>query len=343
LSTSVEGRRPTHRRRCGLIAALMPALLGSGCASEPQPTLAPMPAADSTSAQGANRHSRQPSAPMTPTTGAPGSSVSQVPTVNTSTSAQPRFQPSPTKRPSASAIRKSFSALSARLGGSVGLAYVPLGRGGRVTSFGSLKTGVGWSTMKVPVAIASVRSANGHLSATEAQAMRRALTRSDNEAAMQLWAGLGTGPVAAAKTQRALRDGGDAETAVPATRRRAGFTPFGQSAWTLADQATFAASLPCLNGSGPVLSLMGQVIPSQRWGAGVLSQTQAFKGGWGPGTDGKYLVRQLAVVKLSDGHRIGLALASKPGNGRFARGTADLSALARWAEKNLHVDQETGC
>lgn len=242
-----------------------------------------------------------------------------------------------------STARKSFAAMSSRLGGSVGVAYVPVGSGGAVTRYGSLTTGVGWSTMKVPVAIAVVRSAGGHPSADDRRQLRRAITHSDNAAAMRLWSRLGSGKEAAAKTQRVLRDSGDTSTVVPAKRRRADFTPFGQSEVSLRAQATFAASLPCVSGSGPVLKLMGQVTPSQRWGVGRLKETVAFKGGWGPGADGRYLVRQVAILRLANGTRVGVALAAKPADGRFETGIADLDALARWAERHVHAKREAGC
>jgi hypothetical protein len=166
--------------------------------------------------------------------------------------------------------------------------------------------------------------------------MRLAITESDNDAALALWAGLGPSAAAAAQTQAILRAGGDAATVVPSERRRPEFTPFGQSIWSLAAQATFAASLPGMAHAGPVLELMGQVVPSQRWGIGSLSTTVAFKGGWGPGLDGAYLVRQMAVVQVQDGSRIGVALATLPVDGRFDTGVADLSVLADWFTANIH-------
>ena len=212
-----------------------------------------------------------------------------------------------------------------------------------MTSYGTLASGVGWSTVKVPVAIAVVRSAGGHPSADVRRQMRRAITQSDNAAALRLWSRLGSATSAAAKTQRVLRDGGDTSTVVPAQRRRPEFTPFGQSEWSLAAQATFAAALPCITSSGPVLRLMGQVTPSQRWGAGTLAGTVAFKGGWGPGTDGGYLVRQLAIVRLANGTRVGVAMAVKPADGRFETGVSNLDAVARWVERNVHAKREAGC
>ena len=233
--------------------------------------------------------------------------------------------------------------MSRRLGGSAGVAYVPVGSGGQVTRYGALTGGVGWSTVKVPVAIAVVRSVGGHPGADDRRQMRRAITQSDNAAALRLWSRLGSGKAAAAKTQRVLRDGGDASTVVPAQRRRPEFTPFGQSEWSLAAQATFAAALPCVAGSGPVVRLMGQVTPSQQWGAGTLDGTVAFKGGWGPGTDGRYLVRQLAILRLANGTRVGVALAVKPADGRFDTGVANLNAVARWVERHARARREAGC
>ena len=55
----------------------------------------------------------------------------------------------------------------------------------------------------------------------------------------------------------------------------------------------------------------------------------AAKGGWGPESDGGYLVRQIALV--SDGSStFGVALAAKPTDGSFATGTTVLDRLGEW-------------
>ena len=238
---------------------------------------------------------------------------------------------------------ESFADLSRRLGGSLGVAYAPVGLHQKPRRLGTLGTGVAWSTIKVPLAVATVRQAGGHPTAETLRLMRAAITRSDNDAALALWSRLGPAATAAARTQTVLRSGGDRTTVVPFRRSRAGFTPFGQSVWSLTDQATFAASLPCMTGTSTVLSLMGQVTASQRWGVGTMSGTRALKGGWGPGTDGRYLVRQLAVVRLPDGTRVGMSLAARPGDGRFTTGISNLDALAQWVEKNVRTGGSTAC
>jgi hypothetical protein len=83
-----------------------------------------------------------------------------------------------------------------------------------------------------------------------------------------------------------------------------------------------------------ILSLMRQVVGEQKWGLGELSPSVALKGGWGPGTDGAYLVRQMGIVTLPDGSTVGVALASVPADGSLATGIANLTAMARWFERH---------
>jgi hypothetical protein len=191
--------------------------------------------------------------------------------------------------------------------------------------------------MKIPVAIATVRLAKAQSRHDTLRLLRLAITESDNAAAMELWTRLGSPTAAAAQTQAVRREGGDTTTVVPAQQLRPPYSPFGQSDWSLAGQATFAASLPCMANTGPVLELMSQITPSQHWGIGTIRTTVAFKGGWGPGTDGSYLVRQMAVVRLADGSRIGLSLAAIPGDGRFDSGVAELNAMAGWVAANIRT------
>jgi hypothetical protein len=240
------------------------------------------------------------------------------------------------------ALQASFERLAAQLGGVEGLAVAAIG-GGPATGLGSWKSGVGWSTVKVPVAVAAVAQAQDRPDAGTRRLMRLALTASDNAAAEQLWAGLGDPRSAAAHVQAVLRSAGDAETLVQSQRVRPGFTAFGQTSWSLANQATFMAALPCLRHSQEVLGLMGEVEADQRWGIGAMGLPAQFKGGWGPGLAGGYLVRQMGIVTLKDGSRVGLAIASEPADGRFETGAANLTALARWAAANIRTTAPGGC
>jgi len=51
----------------------------------------------------------------------------------------------------------------------------------------------------------------------------------------------------------------------------------------------------------------------------------------------------MGIVTLANGSRIGLAIASEPADGRFETGTANLTAIARWAVANVKTKGPGGC
>jgi hypothetical protein len=160
--------------------------------------------------------------------------------------------------------------------------------------------------------------------------MVEALTVSDNPAAEALWASLGSPEVAAAAVERVLASAGDTSTRVETRVVRQGFTPFGQTQWSLAAQVQLMAALPELPYSGPIRDLMRRVVPEQRWGIGTLGEDVELKGGWGPGPDGRHLVRQMGIVSLSVGPPLVVAMATIPTDGTEASGIANLDRIAHW-------------
>ena len=235
------------------------------------------------------------------------------------------------------ADRESFRRLVRKLGGTSALAVSGIGFDQPVSEVGTLRLGVAWSTIKVPIAIAIVKRAGGHPSASEQSLLSRALTASDNSAAEELWSSLGPPSAAAAAVRSVLASTGDTSTHVETRVLRPGYTSFGQTQWPLAAQQRFIAGLPCIPNSEPVLSLMQQVIPDQRWGLGSLGADTQFKGGWGPDPDGRYLVRQMGIVMLANGRSLAASIATMPGDGTFETGTADLTEIAKWLI--AHVNQ----
>ncbi|WP_237160286.1 hypothetical protein [Mycolicibacter engbaekii] len=223
---------------------------------------------------------------------------------------------------SAEPLQASFAQLANTIPGNVGIAYAPVGQNGVVT-LGSLQSGVAWSTIKVPLAIAAI-----HANRPNAQELAaKAVTASDNDAAEQLWSSLGPAPQAAQQVQAVLRAGGDTGTAVESRRLRPEFSAFGQTQWPLARQAVFAAHLPCMPAAAPVYGLMRNTVTDQRWGlAGIGAPT---KGGWGPGQGGGYLVRQFGIVGTPRGD-LAVALAAEPKDGSFGSGVAALNQLTQW-------------
>ncbi|HET9874276.1 MAG TPA: hypothetical protein VFQ37_00715 [Mycobacterium sp.] len=230
----------------------------------------------------------------------------------TTVSAQPGYEP----------LQTGFARLANTIPATIGIAFAPVGQN-RVATLGAWSTGVAWSTIKVPLAIAALRT-----NRPNAQALAtRAITASDNDAAEQLWSELGPPAQAAQQVQTILREGGDASTAVESRRLRPGFTAFGQTQWPLARQAMFAAHLPCIAGAGAVVSLMGNVIGDQRWG--LAGGGVPAKGGWGPGPSGGYLVRQFGFMGTQTG-QLGVALAAEPRDGTFESGVQAINQMTGW-------------
>ncbi|WP_156687922.1 hypothetical protein [Mycobacterium sp. Marseille-P9652] len=220
-------------------------------------------------------------------------------------------------------LEESFGRLRAGVRATIGVAVA--GPGG-VRSFGDWTTGVAWSTIKVPLAIAAVRAEP----ALAGPLLTSVITESDNAASEALWRLLGP-PVDAARHVRAvIEDAGDSETAVESRRLRDGFTPFGQTQWPLVRQAAFAARLPSVRGAGTVVELMHRVVAAQRWG--LAARNFAAKGGWGPGLRGDYLVRQFGVVPTGSGD-VGVALAAQAES--FEAGVEIVGAIADWTADHL--------
>ncbi len=129
-----------------------------------------------------------------------------------------------------------------------------------------------------------------------------------------------------------IRDAGDDVTVVESRRLRAEYTPFGQTRWTLVDQARFAAGLARVLDASPVVELMSSLCAEHRWG--LAAKGYAAKGGWGPGLEGEYMVRQFAVVPGESGI-VGVALAAEVRDGGYEAGVEVIDALAGWVVARL--------
>ena len=202
---------------------------------------------------------------------------------------------------------------------------------------GHLSSESAWSTMKVPIVLRVLADAGGAagLSAGQSELAERAITLSDNAAAAALFAELeathgGLDGASAAVTE-VLREAGDGTTSV-STVGRDSFSTYGQTRWSPLLQYRFMAALAagCVGAQGSgeyVLNLMSNA--SDAWGFGGLGLLAAWKGGWGPGTDGRYLVRQMGAVSV-DGGTVVATIAAIPADGRFESGQAMVTQAARW-------------
>ena len=226
-------------------------------------------------------------------------------------------------------LAANFARLETKLHAVAGIAVSAVGNGQAPIMLGDWEHGPAWSTIKVPLIIAALRQENPP---TVTDAMTAAITESDNAAAESIWASLGDPVTAARKVEAVLRQTGDSTT-VQSQKVRPEFTAFGQTDWSLTDQARFTSVAVCDSANAPVFALMGRVQPDQRWGIGTVPGAQ-FKGGWGPSPTGSYLVRQLGVLPAPNG-RIAVALAAQPASGKFDDGTAALDEMASWLTAHL--------
>lgn len=239
------------------------------------------------------------------------------------------------------ALRASGRRIAAASGAAVGVAVRPLGPGPSLTD-GTLQVAAAWSTMKVPVILARYRLAESRHESTGDLVARvtAAITESDNAAVQSLFndiaARLGGVVPASAYVQEGLRAAGDTDTVVNTVQPAGGFSTFGQTQWSLTDGLRFFRALAdgCLapqDGVQEILTLMGEITPSQRWGLGQARFAGAsvqFKGGWGPDPSGRYVVRQFGVVRATGGHGFVVGMIDKPADGTFASGISVLDQLA---------------
>ncbi|ORW98155.1 hypothetical protein AWB92_00065 [Mycobacterium sp. IEC1808] len=227
--------------------------------------------------------------------------------------------------PVAPAIEASFEKLAATVPATIGVAIAPPGVA-EVYSWGRWSSGVAWSTIKVPLAIAALRADPGRAR----ELVVKAITESDNHASEQLWSQLGEPAEAAGRVRAVVHECGDPDTVVESQRLRRGYTAFGQTQWALRRQARFAAQLPGLADAATVVDLMRRLTPAQRWG--LAAKGFAAKGGWGPGVRGDYLVRQFGIVPTDSGH-VGVGVAAQAH--AFEAGVEVVDAMTDWLVAHL--------
>jgi hypothetical protein len=250
-------------------------------------------------------------------------------------------EPSPEPSPSAtgSSSELDVSGLAHSLEAEVGVAFgVP---GAVPVTAGSLQSGPAWSTIKVPIALA-IGENSGGMDGSQQGLVDAAITRSDNEAAAALFDQLGDLDTATARVDDVLAEAGDPGTEVSSVGRD-GFSTYGQTDWSLSAQVGFMGAL--LNGciADPadrsfVLDRMANVT-SDTWGLGSVGVPALWKGGWGPGVDGRYLLRQMGAITV-DGRQYAVAYAVIPGDGDYESGQAAATEVARWIAE--HVTAASG-
>ncbi|ORB10752.1 hypothetical protein BST37_22540 [Mycobacterium noviomagense] len=229
----------------------------------------------------------------------------------------------------ATPMAAEFTKLEDKLHATMGIVISAVGANPKQLVLGDWESGPAWSTMKVPLTITALDEENPP---TVTDSMRAAITESDNAAAESIWENLGDPVTAAHKVEALLKKYGD-PTTVEWRKLRPQFTAFGQTIWSLTNQARFTAAAVCDSSSAPIFTLMGQVEDDQRWGLGSIADTR-LKGGWGPSTTGRYLVRQLGVLPTPTG-LTAVAVATEPASGSFNDGTQELTEVSKWLTSHM--------
>lgn len=258
------------------------------------------------------------------------------PSISATAVTPPAPNPETTATPqNSNELAASFEELAAVMPpGDVGVAIYD---GQQVTNFGSWSSGAAWSTIKVPLAIAALRSDPSALYPT----MQEAISNSDNAAADRMWSTLGDPQAAARAVDEVLREGGDTSVIVQSNQIYPPYSPYGQTDWSTAESAIFAFGLPCIAGAEPVLDQMRYLGGNQQWGLAPYDDVAA-KGGWGPDPTGGYLVRQIALVTNAVGN-LGVSLAAKPADGSFESGQTMLDHLGGWIEQRRDAISSGTC
>lgn len=189
-----------------------------------------------------------------------------------------------------------------------------------------------WSTIKVPIAIAALKE-HPEMAAQATAAIQV----SDNDAAAALWDSVTPESVEAVLAE------GHSPVTVQRMKIRPEFSPFGQTQWSVPEQARFASHLQCVNGSQPVLDLMAGIAADQSYGLGTVPGAR-FKGGWGPSAStGAYEVRQFGLVLDQNGREVAVALAVSAADGSYESGQSMASQLAALLVPALNVAPPAAC
>ncbi len=264
--------------------------------------------------------------------------------------AQPSSQQTVQKNAASSGLltEESLKEFASRYGNTASIAVTGLD-GKSSPAVGDTRAPYAWSTAKILIVAQTLLDSGGPANLTEEQRnlISSSLSTSDNEAAAalhrQIEAGHGGLQGAADAMNQLLRKAGDESTSI-STQGRSTYSTYGQTLWSSQAQATFMSALMrgcVLDGQSTTFlrEQMGNVVPDQRWGLGEV-QSPAFKGGWGPDPDGKYLVRQVGVVPAGDGNLYAVAFTARPEDGSFESGQRLASDIAHWLQQ--HVSSAPG-
>ena len=216
-------------------------------------------------------------------------------------------------------------------------AYAPLSNPKNVTMEGSVNSTRAWSTSKVLVVLAFIKTVGGgdpdNLSPYWRDQIKRALTSSDMSALLAIRGAIPGG--SGQPMTQILRSIGDTSTTAPNSSE-------GSMSWSIRDQLRFMAALSegdvvSKKASRYVLNTM-QPIEEHSWGLGAIGAT-SYKGGWlTPTSETRQMgiVGDYAVVIITNGD--GPAVLQTDGDYAHVK---QMNKLARMLNKHLTAAEGT--
>ncbi|MHA2787736.1 hypothetical protein ACXZ66_01095 [Corynebacterium sp. S7] len=165
-------------------------------------------------------------------------------------------------------------------------------------SLGSIATMPAWSTIKVPIALASLEQCS-YDDELRDELIADSLEWSDNDSAYSLWTCLGTDDEAKDLVEDVVAESGTSINIAPA---------YGMTEWSVAAQARYGYSLTELDSDNPVIQGMSNVIDEQSFGIGEIDGA-VFKGGWSDTEEGTFQTRQFGFIEVG-GEQYGIAIAA---------------------------------
>jgi len=248
----------------------------------------------------------------------------------------PTPTPEPTPTPPAAApdqpeLEAAIASIETQYGTRIGLAMAPIALPGHVTMQpwvgGSLSTSQAWHTIDIPVAMAVASDPNQPKDLD--YLLRTSITQDSAAGDEALWQFLGTPQDAVDKTTAILTATGDTNTKLPAASATDGSRVFVDVWWSHADAAQFMGGMFCMSPSWAVVYHLRS--GGQMDGFGIASLPNSLVRTGSGDVAGLYngtIIRQVGIVTLENGARVGVSLSAAANDGTADTASQAMTAVA---------------
>jgi len=242
--------------------------------------------------------------------------------------------PEPTPASAQPALATTIADIETQYHTSIGLSVAPIASPGNVTMQpwvgGSLTTSLAWQTIDIPVAFAVASSPNQP--SDLAYLLDKSIGQDSGAGDEALWQFLGTPDAAVASTLAVLAATGDVATKIPSTSTANGSSVFSSVWWTDADAAQFMGVFFCMNSSWPVLYHMqsaSQADDDTVFGLASLPHSLVRTSSGNPHSLVMGVtVRQIGLLTLADGNRVGVSLSAIADDGTLDTAEKAMTVVA---------------